>query len=189
MMKKNVVLFISFLTLIWISGFVLFADSINSHPKDNTTKTEAIIVLTGGRNRIVEAVKLYNQGLAPKLFISGVNKNISLNDIINKHSLRIDNENEISLGYQAENTIGNATETAKWIKKHNISSIRLVTSNYHINRSIIEFQKQSSHIKIIPHPVYSQHVAKKWWTTWHSFSLIFKEYNKLLYTYIRCNFF
>ena len=69
--------------------FLIFSQRINSYPKDYTTKTEAIIVLTGGRNRIAEAVELFNKGLAKKMFISGVNKRISLNDIKDKQLLHI----------------------------------------------------------------------------------------------------
>ena len=188
-MKKIITIVLSILVFIWFGGFLIFSQRINSYPKDYTTKTEAIIVLTGGRNRIAEAVELFNKGLAKKMFISGVNKRISLNDIKDKQLLHINNETNVSIGQQAKNTIGNATETSKWLKEHNIKSIRLVTSNYHIDRSVIEFHEQSPTIKIIPHPVYSQHVVKKWWMSWHSFSLIFKEYNKLLYTYLRCVFF
>ena len=188
-MKKTILILLYMFVFIWFGGFIFYAKHINSYSQDLSSKTQAIIALTGGRNRIAEAVNLYNQGFAPKLFISGVNKDISLNDIKSKQLLHINNETDVTIGQQAKNTIGNATETAEWIKKNNISSIRLVTSNYHVDRSIIEFNEQIPELKIIPHPVYSQYVAKKWWKSWHSFSLIFKEYNKLLHTYIRCNFF
>ncbi|MBR2034012.1 MAG: YdcF family protein, partial [Alphaproteobacteria bacterium] len=72
-MKKLAIITLSILVSIWIGGFLVFSQHINTYPKDYTTETEAIIVLTGGRNRIAEAVDLYNKGLAKKMFISGVN--------------------------------------------------------------------------------------------------------------------
>ena len=186
-MKKA--LFTFFILLTWLAGFTIFAHRINHYTIDTNTQTEAIIALTGGRYRIAEAVKLLNQGKAQKLFISGVSPNNSLEDIITKQNLHLNSTQKVSIGRQAQDTIGNAQATVTWLKKNNINSIRLVTSNYHVDRSLAEFREQAPNLKIIPHPVYSDKVAKKWWTSWHSFSLLFKEYNKFLYAYIRCNFF
>ncbi len=173
----------------WFCGFAAFARRINNYPLDNSTHTEAVIALTGGRYRIAEAVKLLNQGKADKLFISGVSRKSSLADIKKRQKLNINDESGISLGYQARDTIGNARETVAWLQKNGITSIRLVTSNYHVERSIAEFKARDPNLKIIPHPVYSDKVEKKWWKSWHTFSLIFTEYNKFLFVYIRSNFF
>ena len=189
MMKKIVFIFTLILLTAWIGGFVYFAWRINHYRPDTSSHTEAIIALTGGRYRIAEAVKLYNKGLADKLFISGVSRKSSLNAIKKSQNIHINNEAGVIIGQRAKNTIGNAKETIDWLKQNQISSIRLVTSNYHVERSMAEFLARAPHLKIIPHPVYSDKVQKKWWTSWHTFSLIFAEYNKFLYVYIRCNFF
>ncbi len=189
MIKK--IFFISSCIVIfaWLGGFVFFAKRINSYPIDTTSHTGAIIALTGGRHRIAEATDLLNKGLADKLFISGVDKHISLDNIARKQKLKNLPKHKITLGQKAVDTEGNATETTTWLKQHDIHSIRLVTSNYHVDRSIVEFRAQNPDLTIIPHPVYSEHVSKKWWTTWHTFSLIFAEYNKFLYVYIRTKIF
>ena len=76
---KKLIISGGFLALaLWFGGFVVFAYQINHYAIDEQTQTEAIVVLTGGRNRISEAINVYNQGLAKKLFISGVEKNTSL---------------------------------------------------------------------------------------------------------------
>ncbi len=173
----------------WLGGFVVFARRINNYQTDTATHTEAVIALTGGRYRIAEAVNLLNQGKADKLFISGVSRKSSLDDIKKRQNLDIRDESGVSLGHNAKDTIGNAVETVAWLRNNHISSIRLVTSNYHVERSIAEFKSRAPELKIIPHPVYSDQVQKKWWKSWHTFSLIFSEYNKFLYVYIRCNFF
>ena len=176
------------LVIAWLCGFAAFANRINNYPLDDTTHTGAVIALTGGRYRIAEAVNILNQGKADKLFISGVSRKSSLDDIKKRQKLNINDESGVSLGHQARDTIGNARETVAWLQKNNISSIRLVTSNYHVERSIAEFKARDPNLKIIPHPVYSDKVEKKWWKSWHTFSLIFSEYNKFLFVYIRCNF-
>ena len=175
---------ISIAFILWISGFCLFAYKINNFNTDTTKNTDAIIVLTGGRNRIHEASKLFNNKKAKYLFISGVAKDITLENIQNTQNIKIDDLKNVEIGHNADNTVENADETADWINRNDIKSIRLVTSNYHIYRSLIEFQKNLKNTEILPHPVYSEYIEKKWWTSWQTFSLIFKEYNKLLCAYI-----
>ena len=180
-MKKAVILLI---LSIWFGGFCFFAYKINNFDIDQSTTTDAIIVLNGGRNRITEAVKLFNDKKSKHLFISGVAKDISLENIQNTINMKINDTTNVEAGHNADNTVENAKETNAWVRKNNIKSIRLVTSNYHIYRSLIEFRKQLNDIEILPHPVYSQYIEKKWWTSWQTFSLIFKEYNKFICAYI-----
>lgn len=186
-MKKLLISILIILIAVWLAGFLVFADIINSYSAAKDEPTEAIIALTGGRNRIAEAVRLLNQGKAEKLFISGVNKATDLKAIQERQDLEINTDREIALGTEATNTVENAIETKEWLEKNHIKSIRLVTSNYHIPRSIIEFKVHNPALKIIIHPVYSEKVDKKWWKSWHTFSLIFLEYNKFLYVYIFSN--
>ncbi len=184
-MIKQLTKIFCILTTFWLIGFVVFAYRINHYQPNADTHTDAIIALTGGRNRILEAIKLLNNQKADYLFISGVEKNSRLQDILNSNQITLEAENKVFLGTSAQNTVENALESKNWIKQHNIRSIRLVTSNYHLPRSITEFENQTPHLTIIKHPVYSEHVNKKWWTSWRTFSLIFSEYNKFLYTYLR----
>lgn len=185
MIKKTVVISGLLVIILWLGGFVSFAQRINSYTTDNKTRTEAVIALTGGRHRIAEAIKLLNRGMADKLFISGVGHHISLDNIARRQNLNNLQRDKITIGQKALDTVGNAAETTDWLRQNHIRSIRLVTSNYHVERSVIEFRAKNPDLIIIPHPVYSERVSKKWWTTWHTFSLIFAEYNKFLYVYIR----
>ena len=171
----------------WCLGFVYFAHYINSYEIDKTTKTDAIIVLTGGRNRILEGIQLLNENLADKLFISGVPENITISQIENQAKIKADDESKIELGRKAKNTIENAIEAEEWIKKNNIKSIRLVTSSYHIPRSLQEFiiyVTKENDLKVILNPIYSPNVNIKWWKSWGTFRLLVMEYNKFLVVYI-----
>lgn len=168
----------------WLIGFLIFNHYINSFAYDDSS-TQAIIALTGGRNRIIEATKLLNDGKADKMFISGVAKKASLKAIQKRNGLATENSREIALGKKATNTIENAIETKAWLEQNHVQSIRLVTSNYHLPRSIMEFKAQNPDLKIIAHPVYSEKVYKNWWQSWHSFALIFSEYNKFLCVFVR----
>ena len=188
MIKK--ILFISalFIIIAWLAGFVVFAYRINNYKLDDTTHTQAVVALTGGRNRIAEAVKILNAGQADMLFISGVGRHISFDDIKKRQGIDSEeNDARIVIGQKAKDTEGNAVESTSWLRQKHINSIRLVTSNYHVDRSVAEFKSQNPDLKIIPHPVYSENIRKKWWKSWHTFSLIFSEYNKFLYVYVCSN--
>jgi uncharacterized SAM-binding protein YcdF (DUF218 family) len=173
-----------FLAVLWAIGFGWFAASVvTMTPQNPNEKTDAIIVLTGGDKRIVTGLDLLSTGMADKVFISGVHGAVSLPDITAKWggdpSLITCC---VTLGYQASTTSTNATESAQWIADQKISSIRLVTSNYHMLRSSLLFHQVLPLIKILHHPVSPDHfdpAQRQFWL------LTFEEYNKLLLTWLR----
>ncbi|MBO5443670.1 MAG: YdcF family protein [Alphaproteobacteria bacterium] len=186
-MKKTVCYLIICLCIFWAAGFILFNRTINTYQTDNRTKTDAIIALTGGRNRISAAVKLLNEEMAPRLLISGVQKDIPRKDIEKLNAVKLTGKPEIEIEDKSQNTVENAIEATDWIKRNNIRSIRLVTSNYHLPRSVQEFRALNKNLKIIIHPVYSEKVSAKWWKNFGSFLLVASEYNKFLFVYVKTN--
>lgn len=179
--KYGVIALLAFdcIFLPWFCGFVWFGQKINTYV-DNDEHTDAIVVLTGGRNRIAQAVRLLNNETAEHLFISGVEKKIKINDIAQSLNLTINRPEKVELGYNATTTLENAQEVKTWIEKNNIKSVRLITSNYHILRALAELEACRLPLKIIPEPVYSEKVAPYWWQSFGTFKLIFREYNKYL---------
>ena len=169
-MRRLLIIFILF-TAAWLLGFLAFTYRINHFRPDDGTKTDA--------------VKLLNDGLGDKLFISGVAKETSLDDLSRRGDLSIQSKREITLDKRSTNTVENAIEAAEWIRQNKIKSIRLVTSNYHILRSEQEFRAQKNDLKIILHPVYSENVSPQWWKNLGSFALVASEYNKFLVVWIR----
>lgn len=172
------------LGLLWAIGWMWFAASVASmKPYDETVKTDAIIVLTGGDKRVNEGLDLLAEGRGRQLLISGVNGQVKAEELIalwggNKEKVRCC----ITLGYSANDTASNATETQDWIKNKNVESIRLVTSNYHMARSLLMFRKQMPDIRIYKHPVVPddfQPWGRQFW------KLTFSEYNKWLATWLR----
>lgn len=184
--KKNVFLLAATLVVtLWLGGFVLFVHQINSYAINEEEITDALVVLTGGRNRIKEGIRLLNDNKAAKLFISGVPKHVTLEDIEANSGITADNPQQVELGFYATNTIQNATEITEWIAENNIHSIRLITSNYHIPRSLAELSGHKLPLKIIVHPVFSEQIAADCWQSWGSFKFVVAEYNKFLFVYIR----
>ncbi|MBQ8481321.1 MAG: YdcF family protein [Alphaproteobacteria bacterium] len=169
----------------WFCGFLWFGQKINDYNDYALKYTDAIVVLTGGRNRISRAVELVNNNMAEHLFISGVEKNTSLKDILKGLKISVDNPEKVELGYKATNTIENAREIKEWIENNDIKSVRLITSNYHIPRSLAELKAYNLPLDIEVTPVYSENVANYWWQSWGTFKLIFGEYNKYLVVIFR----
>lgn len=127
------------------------------------------------------------------IFISGVHPEESLKSILRIleasgvvcHQDRAQLASATYLGYDAKNTQENAEETAAWLKKMSVTSLRLVTAAYHMPRSLLEFEHLLPHITIIPHPVFPNGFNRSHW--WHesTFHLIFSEYNKFLGAFVR----
>ncbi len=172
--------------IIWLGGFITFHRLIRSYQPDETINTDAIVVLTGGRNRVAEAMRLYNKGLAKILIISGVGENITLDQLERENHVVVAHApGQVILGNEATNTIENAIEVSEAIRRNNAASVRLVTSYYHMPRSAQEILAKNPDITIICHPVYSQNVSDKWWKRWGSFYLMASEYNKFMFVYLK----
>lgn len=178
--------FTAFVTLglIWLLGWMWFAASVATmKPQAIDEKTDAIIVLTGGDKRVNTGLDLLEDGKADYLFISGVNPQVKTEELIalwkGDHAKVL---SKITLGYTADNTASNATESQEWIKKNNIKSIRLVTANYHMTRSLLMFRKAMPDLVIIKHPV-TPPDFKPWKEQF--WPLTFSEYNKVLATWLR----
>ncbi|MBQ9035743.1 MAG: YdcF family protein [Alphaproteobacteria bacterium] len=172
----------------WLSGFIVFCHYINNFQTSDEA-SEAVAVLTGGRHRIAEGINLLNNKIGAKLFISGVAKKTTLGEIERKAGNRVQNKQLVELGYEATDTISNASEIAEWVKKNNIHSLRLVTSNYHLPRAIEELAVYKLPVSMIAHPVYSEKVAVKWWSSFATFRLLAEEYNKFIYTAVKHRFY
>ncbi len=182
MKKLLLLLFILSLIVTWFISFLFFASSVSQKVQDESTKTDVIVVLTGGANRVKEAVSLLTNNMADTMFISGVHKETSLQEII---PVSIPDK-KIVLGKMAHNTLENAIEIADFIKEKNINSIRLVTSSYHMKRSILEVESIIPNIKIIPHPVFSESFKHKDWWKWSgSIWLLASEHTKYNLTILR----
>ena len=180
-MKKVFIIF--FLTTIaLIAGLFRFASLVNRAPQDVTTETDALIVLTGGTERVAVAIDLLKQKKAEKLLVSGVNKKVDMG-LLAKTVDELPEElaANITLGHVACNTRQNALESKDWTDRNGFKSVRLVTASYHMPRSLSEFRNVMPDVKIIPHPVFPQTVKHDEWWKWRgTFMLITEEYVKYL---------
>lgn len=183
----------AFFFLLWAGGLVLFFSSIPQFVEDTQTPTQAIVVLTGGRERLKTGFQLLCADQAQMIYISGVHPGETLKSILKIFEgsgivCSRDRERLVSntyLGY-ATNTRGNAIEVADWVKKQRVLSFRLVTAAYHMPRSLLEVKYLLPDILIIPHPVFPNGFNRSNW--WHKLGiavLILSEYHKYLGAFVR----
>ena len=132
------IIFIFFLFILFLKEFYQLSNQ-NNFTISNNDYFDVIVVLTGNTNRIVKGYELLQTKHSKKMFISGVKNNLF--------------ECCVYLGKNAKDTRSNAIEVFKWMKSRNLNSAVLITSDYHMPRSILEFKKSNNHIKIDYYPV------------------------------------
>jgi uncharacterized SAM-binding protein YcdF (DUF218 family) len=119
--------------------------------------------------------------------VSGVDKSVPLEEVLRVTGMTPeDMACCVTLGYMAEDTGSNASESAAWVRSNRISSVRLVTAGYHMPRSLLEFRAALPDVEIVPHPVFPKHVMlEDWWRRPGTASLVVGEYNKYLLAALR----
>ena len=137
------------LIIMWIIGLILFSRFISYSFQPSFIPTEGMVIFTGGKTRVQTALSLFEQRKSKYLLISGANPGSSLGDVVGSHA----NNPNITLGYAATDTLGNAEETAVWARAHDIKTLRLITSNYHMPRSLFELRHLLPEVYIITESV------------------------------------
>jgi uncharacterized SAM-binding protein YcdF (DUF218 family) len=171
-------------------GYAEFASRIEPHEPTGAPRTDAIVVVTGGSQRIGDAIGLLGAERGSRLLISGVNEKIGREELAKMNpSSRALLACCVDLDYRARNTIGNAIEARRWVRQHGFRSLLVVTSNYHMPRVLAEFAHAMPSLRLVPHPVVSDQVdASEWWHNWSTIRLLAPEYVKYLVARLRSNF-
>lgn len=170
-------------------SFVDFLARIADDEAETTHHAEGAVALTGGADRIADAIELLARGSADRLLITGVNPATSRQELTRQApAARALFDCCIELGYEAANTIGNATETERWVRAHRIRSLIVVTSNYHMPRALAEIGSALPDVELIAYPVVSEWAKRPWWSDGESARLIVSEYCKYVATRLRLRF-
>jgi uncharacterized SAM-binding protein YcdF (DUF218 family) len=166
-----------------LAGLLLFVHFVSNQAPTGDERAHGIVVLTGGELRIQAGLKLLAEGRGKRLLISGVNRANS-RAVVLKRLGTPDNELLtccIDIGYSAADTIGNAEETFEWVMNHRYTSLLVVTSNYHMPRSLVELSRVLPNVQFVPYPVISPNARlADWWRHPGTARLIMSEYVKLL---------
>ena len=168
-----------------VAGFIWFAAPPS--PENEAVPTDAIVVLTGGPLRLQSGMALLRDGKGRKLFVSGVNQQVDLDELLRVSGNAPDWASCCTaLGHDADNTLGNARETAQWMRRQGFSSLRLVTAWYHMPRSLLELDRAMPEIEIVAHPVFPDEVSwEHWWASHGTLLVLASEYGKYLGALLR----
>ncbi len=178
-----------FVIALWLGGLHAFTRDIDSAAANGPLPTvDAIVVLTGGSNRLQTGFDLLRQNLGKKLFISGVYQGVEVRELLALIGPSADQtaSERVVLGFEANNTVGNARETAAWLKLEGYTQFYLVTANYHLKRAALEFKMLAPDLVALPLPVTPEGLdMANWWRNDQHRSLIIREYMKYLFTLFR----
>ena len=169
-MREAISRCLGFLVLTWALGFVLFAVTLPQPAGDE--RTDGVVVLTGGAGRIERGLEAVKRGWSRRLLVSGVDRSVKPYEFAIEYRVRPARMACcVTLGYQAMDTQSNALETAEWLRRQRVESVRLVTSDWHMRRARLELDRLAPPgVTIVADAV----------PTRPSFSTLFREYNKYL---------
>ncbi len=160
------------MVLVYLMGFFVF--SVAMPGELDGIKTDVVVVPTGSGGRIARGLEVLRSGDAKQMLVTGIDPEVKKREFaaqfkVSQKLMRCC----VTLGYQASDTRGNATETVHWARKVKAESVRLVTSDWHMRRASMELRR------VMPGDivVYDDAVAAR-----PSMRILFLEYNKLLAT-------
>jgi uncharacterized SAM-binding protein YcdF (DUF218 family) len=165
-----------------LAALVWFGFTMPEAPEDAAAKTDTIVVLTGGEDRLEQAYGLLQKGLANRMFVTGVDRKATKPELLQRlGNPPAELAARIELGFRAANTRGNASETAAWFNSQNLTSMRLVTSNYHMRRSLLLFRRALPEARIVGHPVVPKRLGiGEWWTHREGTEAVARELAKFI---------
>lgn len=153
-MQRLMLLAVAVAVIAFIWGFWHFATAVRQ-PAQDPPRADAIVALTGGSmERLSTGVRLLKEHKADRLFISGVNRLVTDDELF--HALNIDHATArccVDLGRSAEDTLGNASETSAWARERHYRRLILVTDDYHMPRADAELQLAMPEAQIYRYPV------------------------------------
>jgi uncharacterized SAM-binding protein YcdF (DUF218 family) len=180
---------VAVILIIWLAGLLAFADRIEMMtPAADPGRADGIVVLTGASDaRINEALRLLAAGRGERLLVSGVNRQVQRRELreVTAGSNRLF-DCCVDLGFEAEDTVGNAQEIAAWSEAKGYDSLIVVTSDYHMPRSMLEIRGMMRGAELVPYPVVTPSLnADSWWRTGAGQRRMVVEYSKYLAVLVR----
>ena len=149
-MRKSALDISSLIILSLTYGFIVFLKKINYNQVSFNYETDGIAVLTGGKGRINLGLELFNKNRNLKLIISGVDKKVSDGSIIPNN---LKNKSSITIDKVSESTYQNAKVIKKWTTKYKLQNVTIITSYYHMPRSMMLIQSLTPTINFYAYPV------------------------------------
>jgi uncharacterized SAM-binding protein YcdF (DUF218 family) len=175
--------------LVWLAGLLAFAARVQQlTPPDPVPQADGIVALTGASDaRIQEAMDLLQAGKGRRVLVTGVNRNVTrdqLRKIANPPANLYDCC--VDLDFDAQNTKGNAQMIADWARGKSFKSLIVVTSDFHMPRSMLEIHGALPEATLTAYPIETPALdAQHWWRDRTSAWFMTLEYCKYLAVLVR----
>lgn len=135
-------------------GFLVFLWSLARTEPGALRKADGVVALTGGVDRISDAVRWLSVGGGSRLLISGVAHDVTAEQLAAKApAMRPWLRCCVDLGRAARTTVGNAKEIRHWAQANGYRSLLVVTSSYHMPRAMVELRRRLPDLDLVPAPV------------------------------------
>ena len=134
------------------AGFYQFASHASKEASLlSLPRADAIIVLTGEESRIHSAMGLLRARYGKRLLISGVSNDVSDKAILKAYAPKSAKSFCcIDFDRLALDTKGNAEYSAQWVARHGFKRVIVVTSSYHMPRSLDHLRSAMPTTELIP---------------------------------------
>lgn len=173
--------------LLAIGGFLAFVQMVPRGEQAPPQQADGIVALTGGAERLSDALRLLASGRGKRLLISGVHPETTERELA-----RAQPDYEafarccVDLGRRALNTAGNAVEARRWAEGHGFRSLIVVTSGYHMPRTLMELSREMPKVELVPYAVVTERLRDEpWWRDWPTARLLAGEYVKYVAALVR----
>lgn len=175
---------IAVVALMWLVGLFAFAERVRGlTPAPEPARADAIVALTGpSAERVNAAIRLLELDKGRRVLISGVNRDVRRQELraLTPGSSKLFNCC-VDLGFEAENTVGNAQEIAAWARAKGYDDLIVVTSDYHMPRSLLEIRGAAPGVRLTPYAVSTPSLDNsRWWRAAVTARRMTLEYMKYL---------
>ena len=196
-MKRRLLVFIAILAVIFglylVYPFLLDGLANYLMVQDRLEKADIIVVLGGDNNgeRVEEGVKLYQQGYAKHLLMSGGSLAWKLTYAQWMKRQAVEGgvpESAILLEDKSKSTLEDAKFSLPIVVGKGFKSIILVTSPTHTRRAARVFRRVFSPagVKVIIYPAEKSEVSpERWWTRHEDTQLVVWEYAALIFYFLK----
>ena len=176
--------FVAILALMWLVGLFVFAERVRGFtPAEDPARADAIVALTGpSAERVNAAIRLLENDKGDRVLISGVNREVRRQELraLTPGSNRLFNCC-VDLGFEAMDTVGNAQEIASWARDKGYTRLIVVTSDYHMPRSMLEIRSAYPGVELTPYAVETPSLDNSgWWKAAVTARRMTLEYMKYL---------
>ena len=178
----RVIILVTIILILYFMSFINFLFNVDKNfmVKNNINN---IVVLTGNVGRLAVGLDLMDNNINSRMLITGVAKGVKYSDIIKNRDSKKD---RIDLGYNAQSTLGNALETALWIKERNINDIILITDNWHMPRTLLLFKASMPNREIVPYALKTVNFEFKEYLQFYNRTFfIYEEHMKYIISHVQ----